>query len=380
MADHSVRGRFVWHELATPDAPGAVAFYAKVLGWKKVPWEQDPTYSMFAAASAPLGGVGVSADGTARWTPFIGTPDIDATVRQATSLGAVVKTPVTVIPEAGKYAVLTDPQGATFGVHWSGAAPAPEKTPERGEFGWHELAALDYRAAFDFYGALFGWDKMAEHDMGPMGIYLIFGRNGAQLGGMFNKGGAGLPGGAYWLGYVRVRDAQATVDTLKAEGGRVASGPMQVPGGDWVAQCFDPAGALFAVHASVADVEAGKPASAAKKKVAKKPSAKKAASKKKAAKKKKAKAKKKAKKKAVKKKGSKKKAAKKKVAKKKTAAKKKASKRKAKKKSKKTSKKTSKKKAKKKRSTRPGTKRVQRKTAKKGAKKGKRKRRAAKKR
>jgi hypothetical protein len=30
--------------------------------------------------------------------------------------------------------------------------------------------------------------------------------------------------------------------------GQVAHGPMEVPGGDRIAQCFDPQGAMFALH------------------------------------------------------------------------------------------------------------------------------------
>ena len=43
MADNTVRGRFVWHELMTPDTSGAHAFYGKVLGWKTQPFEHDPS-------------------------------------------------------------------------------------------------------------------------------------------------------------------------------------------------------------------------------------------------------------------------------------------------------------------------------------------------
>ena len=58
--------------------------------------------------------------------------------------------------------------------------------PAIGEFSWHELATTAApNVAFGFYAALFDWDLVAEHDMGPMGMYLVFGRNGRQLGGMF---------------------------------------------------------------------------------------------------------------------------------------------------------------------------------------------------
>ena len=55
MADANVRGRFVWHELYTPNPAGAHEFYAKAVGWKAEAWEQDPDYVMFQAPSGPIG-------------------------------------------------------------------------------------------------------------------------------------------------------------------------------------------------------------------------------------------------------------------------------------------------------------------------------------
>ena len=120
MADNTVRGRFVWHELMTPDTSGAHAFYSKVLGWKTQAFEHDPSYQMFAAGSGPLGGSVAQASGTPHWLHYVGTPDIDATVQAAKSRGGSVTKEVTSIPSgAGKYAVLTDPQGAAIAVYQS---------------------------------------------------------------------------------------------------------------------------------------------------------------------------------------------------------------------------------------------------------------------
>jgi predicted enzyme related to lactoylglutathione lyase len=304
MADNTVRGRFVWHELMTPDTSGAHAFYSKVAGWKTQPFEHDPSYQMFAAASGPLGG-SVQDTGAPHWLHYIGTNDIDATVAQVKSRGGSVKKDITAIPNAGKYAVLADPQGAVFGVYYSPMDTGKESPPKRGEFSWHELATSDWRAAVDFYSAVFGWTKMAEHDMGPMGMYVLFGSNGVQRGGMFNKP-AEMPGGPAWLGYVRVKNVNDTVKKAKGARGTLVNGPMEVPGGDWIAQFVDPYGAMFAVHTLAADLkpaaaastaaapaeaaapaaEPAKPAAAPKKAAAKKAPAKKAPAKKKAAKKK----------------------------------------------------------------------------------------------
>jgi predicted enzyme related to lactoylglutathione lyase len=260
MADKTVRGRFVWHELATPDASAAQKFYTKVLGWTTQTMEQDPTYTMFAASTGPLGG-SVSSEDTARWTTYIGTADIDASVTKATSLGAKVVTATTTTSSGGKYAVLTDPQGATFGMYASAQPAGKEKPPKRGEYSWHELTTTDAPAALSFYSEVFGWDKIAEHDMGPSGVYYLFGRNGTQIGGIF---AADVPGGPQWVGYVRVRDVHQTAKRVKSAGGTLTNGPMAVPGGDWVATFTDPLGVPFAVHTLAADLKpAAQPAGSA---------------------------------------------------------------------------------------------------------------------
>jgi predicted enzyme related to lactoylglutathione lyase len=284
MANATVRGRFVWHELYTPNRAGSQEFYGKVAGWTAQSWDQDPAYQMFATKSGPLGGVVEERSGTPHWLAYIGSTDVDATADAATRLGGRVQTAPADLPNGGRYAVIVDPQGAAFGVHGSSTAPQPESAPETGEFSWHELAtSVAPGAAFGFYAALFDWDLMAEHDMGPMGTYLVFGRNGRQLGGMFDKGAQGKPGGAYWLGYVSVTDLEGAVDRAKAARGSVLMGPMDAPGGDRVAQLMDPHGAFFALHkpgSQGAAAEGGKAAArpAAKKKAAKAP-AKKAAEK-----------------------------------------------------------------------------------------------------
>ncbi len=260
MADN-VRGRFVWHELVTPNAKGAHEFYSKAVGWKTQGWEQDSSYQMFVAPTGPLGATVESRDGVPRWIPYVGTDDVDATVETAKRLGATVTTAPADIPNMGRYALLVDPHGAAFGVHSSADTPAPEKDPQYGEFCWHELATtVDPVEAFGFYRELFGWDDLDHYDMGPAGTYLLYGRNGTQIGGMLNKGNLGKPGPAYWLGYVRTKNVDNMVEDVKAARGVVLSGPMDVPSGHRIAQFEDPHGAFFAGHTLAEDAKAAAPA------------------------------------------------------------------------------------------------------------------------
>jgi predicted enzyme related to lactoylglutathione lyase len=266
MADATIRGRFVWHELMTADTTAAAAFYPKVVGWKVEAWERDPSYTIWIGPSGPVGGLMTLPDDAKAmgvppsWLAYIGTPDVAVTAGDAQRLGGRVLKDVTEIPTVGRFAVLADPQGAVFAAFTPAAGPMSGGGPPKlGEFSWHELATTDQEAAFQFYQQLFGWEKTGSHDMGPMGTYQLFGFEGTSLGGMFNKPKE-APARPWWLSYSKVDDAGDAAQRVKAAGGQIVNGPMEVPGGDWITQCLDLQGAAFAVHSMKKAQPAEKPA------------------------------------------------------------------------------------------------------------------------
>ena len=320
MSNAEVLGRFVWHELLTTDTAAAAAFYPKVVPWRTQP-SNMPGYTIWMSAQAQVGGLmalpSEAGDSPPHWLIYIGTPNVDATCSQAQGLGARVVKPPGDIPNVGRFAVLADPQGATFALFTPGGNQAPP-TPQQGGFSWHELATTDVAAAVRFYGTLFGWSKGRGHDMGALGVYQIFEHGGQQVGGMCNvQGPSTAPS---WLSYVHVADSAKAVAAAKGAGGRLLHGPMEVPGGSWIALMMDPQGGAFAVQEAPRTGQkpaAAKPAATSKATAAARPArAARPAAKKKAAKPKKA-AKKAAKKKPAKRKAAKKKVARKKVARKK---------------------------------------------------------------
>jgi hypothetical protein len=254
MSDSTVRGRFVWHELMTTDTKSAAGFFTKLIGWKTQVSPRDPSYTLFAAAGRPMAGLMVlPAEAKAMgappsWLTYIGTPNVDETAQQAVSLGGKILKPPADIPTVGRFAVVQDPQGAAFAVFTPQGDAGADAAPGLGDFSWHELLTTDWRAALTFYQKLFGWEATSSMDMGPeMGIYQMFGRNGRALGGIFNKPKA-MQAPPSWLPYIRIADSKKTAATVKKFGGQIINGPMEVPGGDWIAAGLDLQGAAFAVH------------------------------------------------------------------------------------------------------------------------------------
>ena len=256
MSEESNRGRFVWYDLMTPDPEAAKAFYTAVAGWGTQLFE-SMSYTMWTAGENPVGGImklpdeAVAGGAQPHWLAYVSVTDVDAITARAQELGGKVLVPPTDIPTIGRYSVIADPQGASIATYKSESAAqeAPAAMPPVGDFSWHELATTDPEAAFSFYSELFGWEKTSAMDMGEMGVYQMFGPNGTGMpfGGVFPKPKE-MPGPPAWLHYARVPDANAVVEAVNKNGGKVLMGPHEVPGGDLIVQIMDPQGGMFAVH------------------------------------------------------------------------------------------------------------------------------------
>src|SRR5262245_31558055 len=121
-ATPNLRGRFVWHELLTSDTAAGISFYRKVAGWKTEPYADVPGYTLLLGSRGPVGGVMALPENAKamnvppNWLSYIGTPDVDATANQVSSLGGKVIMGPQDIP-VGRFAILGDPQGAVFAVY-----------------------------------------------------------------------------------------------------------------------------------------------------------------------------------------------------------------------------------------------------------------------
>src|SRR5258708_12502553 len=130
-------------------------------------------------------------------------------------------------------------------VKWhEGSQQQPAASGMAGHVGWHELFAVSWEKAFAFYSELFGWQKV-EADAGGIGKYQLFAAAGQPIGGMSTKPPA-VPG-PFWLYYFNVGDIDAAAARVKAGGGQILEGPAEAQGGNWIARCVDPQGAMFAL-------------------------------------------------------------------------------------------------------------------------------------
>jgi hypothetical protein len=116
-------GALCWTELTTSDTKAAERFYTGLFGW-------TPKHS---AAGAPMEYTEFSVNGTpsigmmpkpkempahipSYWMPYFQVANVDASAAKAKELGGKTMVGPNDIPDAGRFAILTDPQGAMFAV------------------------------------------------------------------------------------------------------------------------------------------------------------------------------------------------------------------------------------------------------------------------
>ncbi|MFN8108478.1 MAG: VOC family protein [Thermoleophilia bacterium] len=251
----SVNGTPCWYELGTPDPDGAQTFYGLVLGWT---FQQDGSDGFdYRLAAAPDGAMvaGVMSNGAQagspppNWLLYYAVDDCDAASGAARAAGGGVVRDPTDVAGTGRFAVLSDPQGAVFGV----LQPDPPSDPDAGRAfdqaaaghgNWHELMTPHPDQALGFYAGLFGWSPGELYDMGAAGPYQLFRRGDADIGGMMNQGGASVPS---WVPYFGVSSFGESVDRVTTAGGTIVHGPNEVPGGACTLIAEDPQGAVFAL-------------------------------------------------------------------------------------------------------------------------------------
>lgn len=116
-------GALCWTELTTSDTKAAESFYTQLFGW--VPKHSAPgspmEYTEFSVGGTPSIGMmakpeGMPAHIPSYWMPYFQVTSADQSASKGKELGGKVMIGPQDIPGTGRFAILTDPQGAMFAV------------------------------------------------------------------------------------------------------------------------------------------------------------------------------------------------------------------------------------------------------------------------
>jgi predicted enzyme related to lactoylglutathione lyase len=202
---------FVWHELLTSDAAGAIAFYTNLFGWT------EEGGALVVNGARALGVRKGPAHRAPHWAPFIRVEDVEAAVRAGVAAGGRVAGD----PSAPPGKVLVDARGVATVV-----------TAHRGDdgFAWHILESTDVAASRAWLAAIVGFTSPPEG-----GLW----RDGEQV--------ASLTASAHdrWLCHVVVEDRRAVRARAMELGGSVESADVDASGHGSYDVLLDPQGAPF---------------------------------------------------------------------------------------------------------------------------------------
>ncbi|MDO7843719.1 VOC family protein [Sphingomonas immobilis] len=243
-------GMPIWYELITPDIEKAKTFYGDIVGWTTTsfPGLGGEPYTIWNADGAGIGGVVTVPDWTSgpTWLAYFHVADVDAKSADVAAAGGKILMPAQDIPMVGRIALVEDAQGVLF--YLMRPDPAMEghenvsySATKLGSCSWNELVVPDQKKALPFYKDLLGWVSNEAMPMGPMGDYSFLDVGDTRIGAVMDRSAPEQP--VKFIFYFAIPDVDAAVDKVKAGGGSIIMGPMDVPGGQRIILCIDPTGA-----------------------------------------------------------------------------------------------------------------------------------------
>jgi predicted enzyme related to lactoylglutathione lyase len=252
--DSHTPSSFCWVELGTTDQPAAKSFYGSLFGWQPndMPMGPGEFYTIFrlegrdAAAAYTLTPEMRSQGVPPNWMVYIQVTNADEAANRAEQLGGKVEKGAFDVMDAGRMAVLQDPNGAYFCVWQPGRSKGTGIAHVDGTLCWSELKTPDPQRAGEFYSALFGW-QLVRDEKDPERDYLHI-KNGEHFIGGIPPARDYKPGvPPHWLAYFLTSDLDASAEKATQGGGRFLLPATTMENVGRFAVLADPQGAVFAL-------------------------------------------------------------------------------------------------------------------------------------
>jgi len=180
-----------------------------------------------------------------RWLPYLSVADVDNAVRFTQSAGGEAVAGPVDLPDIGRAAAITDPQGAVLGLLRSRIGdPDDSVAPAAGQVVWNELLAADDAGAASFYASLAGLEARTIERRG--GEYTLLRSQGRERAGIMDRPDPRVI--PLWLTHFAVSDVGAAARRAAELGGKVLLAPSPDLREGTLAVVTDPTGALLALQ------------------------------------------------------------------------------------------------------------------------------------
>jgi len=164
--DGYIPGVPCWVDTSQPNPEAVLPFYRGLFGWDfedMMPKGSDGKYFVARLHGGDVAAVGSLPEGSppvATWNTYIWVDSADDAATKARNAGgAVLAEPFDVL-DAGRMAVVADPEGAAFCVWQAKTHKGAQVVNEHGSLNFNGLVTRDPEGAAAFYGAVFGWKTL----------------------------------------------------------------------------------------------------------------------------------------------------------------------------------------------------------------------------
>jgi len=243
------QGQVVWRDLATPDVARAKAFYGQVFGWTfEDKGKGKDLYSVIMHNGKAIGGIVPMANvenQRGEWICSFSSPSVATDAAKIATKGGKILGEPMALNGRGMQAVVTDPQGAVFGLLRSESGDPALGTPAA-EGGWlyTELWAKDAEAAKQFYTETFGY--ITKMEMRTEVPYWGFFHEDTYCAGLIQNPMENTR--SHWVPYIKVSDPEMMTRKAEQAGAKVLLAPTEKVRKGSVAFLLDPTGAPFVIQ------------------------------------------------------------------------------------------------------------------------------------
>jgi len=236
-------GKFIWHDLLTPDPLSAGKFYEELFGWQI---DYQEKYAVVRNGGKLIAGIlqVEPADSRARdgvWLPSVSVADVDAAASRVTANGGkILKGPLD-MEQRGRAVLISDPQRADLVLLSAKGGDPADAEAAIGDWLWDEIWTNDPDNIEEFYKSVLGYDEMAWGD--GYDVFLYKGEWRAGIRTVQDTKEHML-----WVPVVRVADPVATAQRVSELGGVVWVAPDEAPSNGDTALIGDTTGALLLIQ------------------------------------------------------------------------------------------------------------------------------------
>ncbi|WP_319549781.1 VOC family protein [Desulfogranum marinum] len=236
-------GRFIWHDLVTPDLRSAGRFYEKLFNWQI---EYLDYYAVVRNNGKRIAGILQMKPQKSKtpgvWVPSVSVPDVDSASQLVQAGGGqIVNGPVD-MERRGRTVLIRDPLGTNIVLLSAKGGDPVETEVATGDWLWDEIWTNDPAKTENFYISILGYDDV----LSIKEDYDIFIQKGKWLAGIRHVEGSSDK--LLWVPIVRVANPDATAQLTKDLGGSVLITPDQAPNKGNTALISDPTGALLLIQ------------------------------------------------------------------------------------------------------------------------------------